>query len=86
MSDYATLHLFDPRVMRKHMDVPIAAAEKRTQDPTNHADNDCTPERAPETFHMKPPDEVRHNEEHQTINDENEKPQRKQDNRRAQYQ
>src|SRR5262249_17527296 len=73
-------------MMRERMDAPVAAAEKRAQDPTNQADNDRAPERAPEPFHVKAPDEVRDNKQHETIHDENKKPQREQDERRAQDQ
>src|SRR5262249_29143964 len=84
--DYATLHLFGLTVICERMNPTIAAAEKRAQDPTNHADNNRAPERAPKIFQNKGPDDGGENKQHETIHDENEKPQCQQNERRTQDQ
>src|SRR5437763_1619496 len=40
-------------MMSEHMHVPVAATEKCAQNPAHDADNDRSPERAPEVIHME---------------------------------
>jgi len=84
--DYPAANAFNSRMMREHMNVSVASTKKRTQNPTHYADHNCAPESAPKTVHMESNHNTRHDEQHQTIQDENEKAQGQQDKRRAEDQ
>jgi hypothetical protein len=60
------------RVMREHVDTPVAPAKERAQYPADDADNNRAPERAGKRINVKTDNDARHNEEHQAVYNQNE--------------
>jgi hypothetical protein len=73
-------------VMRQHMHVAIAAAEKRAQNPADDADNYRAPERTPKALHVESDYDTRHYKQQQAVQDENEKAERNENKRRTEDQ
>ena len=64
------------------MNLPIAAAEKRAQNPAHEANQNCAPKGAAEVIDVKAVHEILHEKKHQAIYDEDEKPEREHNQRR----
>ena len=77
--NHTTLDTPDLGVMRERVDAPVASAKKRAQNPADNADDNCSPKGTPKTLHVKSDHDTGYEEEHQGIQDENEKTQRQQD-------
>jgi len=58
--------------MGENMDTSVTAAKERAQHPADNADDNRAPERAGKSVHVKTNYDVRHNEQHQAIYDQNE--------------
>ena len=84
--NHPAANAFNSGMMREHVNVPVASTKKRTQNPTHYADHNCAPEGTPKTVHMESNDDTRHHEQHQAIQNENEKAQGQQDQRRTEDQ
>ena len=69
--------------MRYRVDAPITATEERAQYPTDQANQDRAPKSAPEAVDVKSGHETWHPEQHQGVDDEDEKAKRNEDQRRA---
>jgi len=60
------------RVMSEHVHPSVTAAKERAQHPADNADDNRAPERAGKSVNVKTYYDVRHNEQHQAIYDQNE--------------
>ena len=76
--DHTTLDTPDLGMMREDMDMSVAPAKKCAQNPADDADDDRPPEGTPKTVHVKSDHNTGHEEQHQGIENENEKAQRQQ--------
>jgi hypothetical protein len=70
--DHSAADTLNLRVMGENMDTPVAAAKERAQNPADNADHNRAPERAGKSLNVKTYYDVRHNEQHQAIYDQNE--------------
>src|SRR6266705_4455907 len=66
-------------MMREDMDAPGASTKKCAQNPADDTNDDRAPESTPKTIHVESDHDTGHEEQHQGIQDENEKAQRQQD-------
>ena len=78
--------LLHRRVVSDHMNLPVAAAEQRTQYPTYQANDDRTEKRAPETRDVERRNDFRHQHQEERVNDKNKQAHRYDDERKAQEQ
>jgi hypothetical protein len=84
--DNATLHGFNLRVVRQHVNTTIGAPEKRAQQPADNSNNDRAPERASETIHVEAWNKGRNPQQQQSVNHEDKKTKRQKNERCAQKQ
>ena len=66
-------------MMRENMNTSVASAKKCTENPASDTNDDRAPKGTPKTVHVKSDHDTGHEEQHQTIQYENEKAQRQQD-------
>ena len=66
--DHASADPPDLRVMREHVDAPIAPAKERAHYPADDADNNRAPERAPKAGDLKTWHYLANEFQHQRIN------------------
>ena len=65
-------------MMREDMNASVAPTKKCTKNPAHDTNDDRAPEGTPKTVHVKSDHDTGHEEQHQTIQDENEKAQSQQ--------
>ena len=79
----AGIGFFHRRVVGDDMDLAIAGAEKRTENPAHEADDDRAEEGVPESLDMKRWNDLRDQQEEQGIDHKNEKSHRDNNERQA---